>query len=108
MKNERLQQLLNYLTDDPGDPFLIYAVAMEYKPTDPDQAMEYLRKLLNDHPDYIPTYYHAAEILVEKQGREDDIKAVFEKGITVAREAGDHKALQELKTAYTNWEFENL
>lgn len=108
MKNERLQQLLNYLADDPSDPFLIYAVAMEYKPTDPEKAMEYLQKLLHHHPDYVPTYYHAAEVLVENQGDEEDIKAVFEKGITVAREAGDHKSLQELKTAYTNWEFENF
>ena len=41
MNNERLKQLLQFLQEDPNDPFNIYCLANEYKNFDAPKAMKY-------------------------------------------------------------------
>ena len=65
MNTERLTQLLKFLEEDPHDAFNWYAVATEYRATDPDRALVYFEKLLTEHPDYVPTYYHAAQLYLD-------------------------------------------
>lgn len=105
MHAERISQLLDFLKAEPNDPFLLYALATEYNKNEPQKALAWYEKLLNEHPDYIPTYYHAAALydeleLQEKAGR------TYAKGIEKARQAGETHALRELESAYTNWQFE--
>ncbi len=95
----RLQQLLEFLNDDPNDPFTIYAIATEYLHTDPDQARRYYEILLNDHPYYLPTYYHAAK-LYESLDERDLALTAYEKGIQLATEKKEYLALRELQNAY--------
>ncbi len=55
----RLETLLGYLSSSPDDPFLLYAVAHEHVQSGDDaSAQAYFERLLHEHPDYLPTYYH--------------------------------------------------
>ena len=94
----RLQQLLTFLAEEPGDPFNIYAVALEYLKTDPSKAMEFFQLLLKDHPDYVPVYYHAGKLLQDLNDIPGAIR-LFEEGIRRSAEQQDYKALRELRNA---------
>ena len=72
MNNARLDLLYKYLKDDPNDPFNLYAIATEYKRVNPSKAIEYYEKLIRQHPDYLPTYYHLAETYISLE-QEDEI-----------------------------------
>ncbi len=99
MQEERLKILFQYLEEEPNEPFNIYAIAMEYMNKDIQRAKYYLEKLLTEHPDYVPTYYHAAAVYVEL---EDYIKAeqTYLIGIEKAHHQPSIKAFDELKRAY--------
>jgi tetratricopeptide (TPR) repeat protein len=106
MSEQRLQQLLAFLEEDPDDAFTIYAVATEYLKTDIDKAREYYELLLRKKPAYVPTYYHAAHLYLDL-GMDEEAVATFEKGITVAQQQGDQLALRELRNAYDQYQFES-
>ena len=103
--NNRLEKLLEFLKDDPHDPFTLYAIATEYVKTDAETAKQYFDQLLHEHEEYVPTYYHAAHLfteldLIERAGE------VYKKGIIQAEKQQDSLALRELKNAYQNFLFE--
>ena len=104
-ENQRIPQLLQFLEDDPNDPFLLYALATEYQNVDVEQAIPYFEKLLEEHPDYTATYYHAAVLYAELEENEK-AEATFKEGIRRCEEAEEGKALQEIKNAYQNFLFE--
>lgn len=99
MQEERLKILFQYLEEEPNEPFNVYAIAMEYLNKDIQKAKFYLEKLLAEHPDYVPTYYHAAAVYVEL---EDYAKAeqTYQLGIEKAHHQQSMKAFDELKRAY--------
>ena len=99
MKQERLQQLIAFYEEDPTDPFNAYALAMEYLNEDLVEAKKYLEELLENHPSYLPTYYHAAAVYVDLENREK-AKMTYEKGIELAKKQQNSKAIQELQRAY--------
>ena len=99
MKNKRLLQLFHFLEEDPNDPFTIYAIATEYKQIDSLKALEYYEKLLNDHKNYVGTYYHAAALYGDL-GMDKKARETYEKGMEVAKEQNDQHAFRELKSAY--------
>ena len=99
MQGERLKILLEDLEEEPNNPFNIYGVAMEYINKENEKAIVYLDRLLNEHPNYVPTYYHAASVYAEL-GKEEDAKATYEKGIEIAHHQHNMKAYDELRRAY--------
>jgi len=106
MNEARIEQLHKFLEETPDDPFLIYALATEYKEDNKQKSKYYFDKLLAEHPDYVGTYYHAAALYAE----EFDInkaEEIYNKGIEVAKAQDDQHALRELQNAYTNFQFEN-
>lgn len=94
----RLQQLLAFYADDPTDAFTIYALATEYRAQEPERAWEFYQKLLNEHADYVGTYYHAGKLL-EEFGRKDEAEQVYRKGLVVAKKAGQQHAASEIRQA---------
>lgn len=101
---ERLQQLLEFLSGNPGDSFLQYALALEYiKRGEYDQACGYFEGLVKNDPDYVGTYYHLAR-LYKKLGEKTKAENCYQQGITVATRLNDVHALGELKNAYTNFQ----
>jgi len=102
MQSTRINKLLNFLESDPNDPFVLYALATEYNTSnDTEKAFEYYYKLVNDHPDYVGTYYHLGKLL-EKTQQQDQAIAVYQKGMTAARNKRDMHAFSELQGAYNS------
>ena len=102
MNEARIEQLKNYLKEDPNDPFLIYALAIEYQHEKPETALTYFEQLLAEHENYTGTYYHAANLYLELN-RLDEAEVVFKKGTEICRNQNDAHALRELQTAYNNY-----
>ncbi|WMJ73763.1 tetratricopeptide repeat protein [Cytophagaceae bacterium ABcell3] len=107
MHHSRINQLLEFLKEDPNDPFTIYALALEYEKTgELDTAGNYFEQLLKEHEDYLGTYYHAGKYY-EKTGQITEAKAAFNKGILKARQQNNLKTASELQNALNELLFEN-
>ncbi len=102
MNQSRLEQLLAFLNEEPNDPFNIYAVATEYVKNQPLQALIYYEKLLKEHENYVPTYYHAAKLYVQL-GRKQQAKETFKKGLAISLQQGNRNAHRELQNAYNEF-----
>ena len=103
MNNDRIAQLLQFINDEPDDPFNIYCLATEYKDEAPEKARHYYLELVTKHPDYLPTYYHLAELYInhnEIAAAEKTLAA----GIALATRQNDHLTLRELRSLLNNLE----
>lgn len=99
---ERLEKLRAFLGESPNDPFLIYAITLEQlKLENMGEARAGFERLVNEHPDFVATYYHFAKFLEEEGEREKAIKQ-YEIGLEKALKAGDRHAHRELQNAYQN------
>ena len=105
MPSDRLTQLQEFYNDDPRDPFNLYALALEYLKYEPATARDLFGKLLQEQPEYLPTYYLAAKLHIEL-GEKEKAVAIFENGIALASKLNDTKAMRELKSAYDELMFE--
>ncbi|HEU4717970.1 MAG TPA: tetratricopeptide repeat protein [Bacteroidia bacterium] len=95
----RLEQLLQMQREDPQDPFLAYAIALEHaKEGKRAQAISEVEKLLEEKPGYLGAYYQLGQWYEQEDKNEEAIR-VYEKGISVAQQQHNHKALGELRTA---------
>lgn len=103
---DRIQLLRQFTEEEPENPFNWYALAIEFRETDPEEAQILFAKLLANHTSYLATYFPAAHLYAEMD-EIDQAKVIFEKGIFLAREQKNIKALQELQNAYQNFLFEN-
>lgn len=96
MLNKRLEQLLAIQKDEPDDAFTRYAIALEYKSSgNTTTAIEWLEKLRNSSPDYVPTYYMLAE-LYQQISNPAQAARTCDEGLIIAKNAGDHHAHSEL------------
>ena len=103
MNSQRLKTLLEFQKKEPNDPFLLYALGMEYLKEMPLKAKTYFKELLVKHPDYLPTYYQAAQLFISS----DDFKRaldLLEEGMIIAKQQNDLATLKELKDLYANVE----
>lgn len=105
MSATRIQLLKSYIEEEPNDPFNHYALACEYLNGNKQEALQLFEKLLAEHPNYLATYYQAAQLLVEFE-EEERALIVYKKGIEVAVSQNNQKTLRELQTAKQNLEFE--
>jgi len=97
----RLDQLLQFLQQDPNDPFTIYALALEYRNTDPLTAKKYFDRLIQDFPAYLATYYHAGMLWIEL-GLAKQAEEIYRKGMEIAKTTGKTKDYNELQNALNN------
>lgn len=101
----RLEELHQLQAEEPNDPFLLYALAMEYRQQAPQKMRAYLEQLRAQHPQYPGTYYHLAKAYIEV-GELKAARRTFEEGLPVCRQAKKEKLLQELESAYQEFLFE--
>ena len=86
------------LEQQPADCFLLHALGLEYQKIGKlDAAIASFREVLAADENYVGTYYHLALALANAGV---DSKAVFSKGIAVARALNDKHAESELKMAF--------
>lgn len=96
MANNRLAQLQSLLEEEPGDPFLRYAIALERKREgDLEGAVTDLEGLLREDPGYIACYYQLALMLADL-GRLQEAIGACRAGALQCLVGGDAKARAEL------------
>ncbi|MBU1822126.1 MAG: tetratricopeptide repeat protein [Bacteroidetes bacterium] len=107
MKTSRLEKLLEFYQEDPNDPFNSYALALEYQKNDTSQAEAAFEQLLAKFPDYLPSYYTAAQFFVS-QDQNLRAEEIFKTGIQLAQFQQNTKAYQELVRAYRAFQDEQM
>lgn len=97
--SERLPKILQMLEAKPGDTFLLYAAAMEYKKTnDLEKALEYLDRTVQFDPLYAYAYFQKGQVH-EMTGENDLARQAYLAGIQAAEQKGDAHAASELRGA---------
>ncbi len=96
---DRISALLEFLREDPDDPFTRFALAQEFrKDGRVTEAIGLFVALTTDHPDYVGTYYHLAA-LQRAAGDLNAATATLRDGIAVATRIRDAHARAELQSA---------
>ena len=99
MSSTRLESLKSLVAQNPQDSFLRYGLAMEYRNGgDLESAMHEFQALMEANPDYSATYFHAGQTL-ERLGRLEEARAVYQQGIEITTCKGDQHARSELQAA---------
>jgi predicted Zn-dependent protease len=95
----RLQQIENMLKDEPDDSFLSYALALEYeKINEFSKAIEIIEMLLIKDKNYLGAYYQLGK-LYEQAEQTNKAAAAYKRGITIAEQQKNRKAVSELNQA---------
>ena len=97
--SDKLPKLQAMLEKQPNDPFLLYAIAMEFKnANEPAKAIALLEKCLAADPNYCYAYFQRGQIY-EITGDLESAKRSYTDGIAAAKRAGDAHAESELQGA---------
>ncbi len=103
MNSERIKTLEQWIKEDPNDPFNKYGLAMELSQSQPERATALFTELLTSHPDYLATYYIAAQFF--SQSEPDKVIAILEVGIELAKKQNNEKTFRELRSALEELRF---
>ena len=99
MPANRMEVLKSMLAQNPRDSFARYGLAMEHaNQGDLETAVTEYRALLEYNPDYAAAYFHGGQAL-EKLGRVDDAREMYQKGIESTSRSGDRHTQSELQAA---------
>lgn len=108
MKNNmnRIEQLKEFLKENPNDCFLNHALALEHiKAGDDEQAQLLFEKNKSFDPAYVGTYFHLAQLL-ERKDEDEKALAIYQEGMVQAQAQKDQHSLRELRNAHDLLEFE--
>jgi len=97
--NNRLEILRQFVDEEPLDPFNHYALATESLKFDKTDSRLIFEYLVNNHADYLATYYQLGALYVEL-GEHLLAEDTYIAGIALASKIGNEKTLKELKGAY--------
>jgi tetratricopeptide (TPR) repeat protein len=96
---DRIATFQSFIARAPADPFPRYGLAREYKTRgDLAAAWTAFSELVDQFPDYVPTYLMAGGTL-SALGRRDEAADIYRRGIEVATRRGDPHARGELEAA---------
>lgn len=92
----RREKLLQMISDDANDPFLHYALGIDYAGTgELDAAVAALETALQRDPRYVAAYFHLGKVRVER-GEPELAREILVRGQGVARDVGDAHAAEEM------------
>ena len=95
----RLEKLRQMLEKSPGDTFLLYATALEYRKTgDAKSALEFLDRVIQQDWGYCYAYHQKGQTL-ESTGDLDGARQAYRQGIDAAARKGDQHAGEEIAVA---------
>jgi tetratricopeptide (TPR) repeat protein len=93
----RKEQIKELLAEDPNDPFLRYALAMEFVSEGAEEeALQCFQGIFRVAEDYVPAYQQAGQVLL-RLGRPAEAAEVLRRGITAAARTGERHALEEMQ-----------
>jgi tetratricopeptide (TPR) repeat protein len=94
-----MEILKSMLAQNPRDSFARYGLAMEHVINgELEEAVVEFRNLLDYNPDYAAAYFHGGQAL-EKLGRVEDARDMYQKGIATTSRTGDQHTRSELQGA---------
>jgi tetratricopeptide (TPR) repeat protein len=97
--SNRVEALKAMLSEDPGNAFARYGLAMEYMNAGQlEEAIGEFRALLQVNPGYPAAYYHGGRAL-EKLGELEQAREMYQKGIELTTRTGDSHTRAELQAA---------
>jgi predicted Zn-dependent protease len=97
--NNRLELLRQFVAEEPQDPFNRYALATELLKFNKTESRHIFECLLQNHADYLATYYHLGSLYIEL-GENKLAEKTYLAGIVLAGKIGNEKTLKELNGAY--------
>ena len=99
MGSTRLDILKSLVAQNPNDAFSRYGLAMEYRNAgDLERAAAEFRAVTAADPNYAYAYFHGGQTL-EKLGRTEEARAIYQEGLEAAARKGDAHARSELQGA---------
>jgi tetratricopeptide (TPR) repeat protein len=99
MATNRLELLEQMVRQDPKNSFARYGLAMEYASSGKlEQAVSEYRGLIDNDPGYVAAYFHGGQAL-EKLGKIEEAKVIYEQGISAASAKGDAHTRAEIQAA---------
>jgi len=99
MATNRLDMLKQMLSENPGNTFARYGLAMELvKNGDFAEAIAEFNNLLAHDDTYAAAYFHGGQAY-EKLGQVEEARQMYEKGIEVTTRKGDSHTRAELEAA---------
>lgn len=94
----RLEKLTKLLAADPGDAFVLYALAQEHASAgDGPKAVEFFDRCIAADPKHAYAHYHKAKVLDDLGDRAGALAAIA-RGLEAAKAGGDSKATNELSS----------
>ncbi len=103
----RFQQITEMLKNEPNDSFLNYALALEYaKINDVKKAIELIEELLIRDENYLGAYYQLGKYYEQTEQQQNAI-AIYQKGVLIAKQQNNRKAVGELNEALMQLEDSN-
>lgn len=97
----RIEQLMQFVAQNPRDPFPRYGLAIELKNAGRlDDAERVFDELMTAFPDYTPAYLHAGNVLVAL-GKRTAAAEIYRNGIAACGRKRDSHAQGELEAALT-------
>jgi tetratricopeptide (TPR) repeat protein len=95
--DSRVAALKELLAANPDDAFARYALGLEYSGSgDTEAALAEFQRLLASHPDYTNGYFMAAQTLA-RANRNNEARALLERGIESARRIRNQHAQAEME-----------
>jgi tetratricopeptide (TPR) repeat protein len=95
---DRLESLLKFLEQDPGDAFTKYAIALEHiSRKNYAEAIFQLESIINTDKDYLAAYQQLGKLLAMTNNKEKSIE-IYKQGVEIALKTGDNHAASNLKS----------
>jgi Tfp pilus assembly protein PilF len=93
----RKEQLQEMLAEEPRDEFLRYGLAMEFVSEGNDEeAARCFQAMMQEGLHYVPAYLQAGQAL-NRLGRIDEARTIFQQGIALAQRKGEAHAAGEMQ-----------
>lgn len=101
---DRIIRLKEFLEKEPEDSFLKHALALEYiKIGSYKEAQNLFESILATNENYIASYYHLANLLVQQNEIEKAVE-IYKKGMSECKKVGDNHSYNELQFALEDLE----
>jgi tetratricopeptide (TPR) repeat protein len=105
-KSSKIKQLAREIKNNPGDSFLKFALALEFRKEGEYKKTRILfEDILSTDPDYVGVYYHLGN-LYETLDRPKDAAELYQKGIKIAEKQNESRTKSELQEALNMLEME--
>jgi len=99
MATNRLEILQQMVAQDPKNTFARYGLAMEYvNNSQIENAVAEFEALIRQDDNYAAAYYHGGQAL-EKLGKFEEARSMYEKGVEASNRKGDPHTRAEIEAA---------